>query len=178
LYLLRWFWWRINAWCEVSAMISSFVVSVILFVLHKSGMSTTVFGGVLSLDLPITIAFTTVSWVLTAFLAPQTDARVLVEFYRRVRPFGPGWERIRTAAGISKEEARATHENIPLALLGWAAGCAVVWSGLFTVGNFLYGRTAMALVLLSIFIVGSLVLVGVISRLWSAPSEAQTAATI
>lgn len=171
LYLLRWFWWRINAWCEVAAMISSFVISVILFILHKSGVSTTVFGGVLSLDLPITIAVTTSCWVLTAFLGPQTDPRVLVEFYRKVRPFGPGWERIRTEAGITKEEARATHENIPLALLGWVAGCAVVWSGLFTVGNFLYGRMALAVVLLGIFMVGSLVLIGVISRLWSAPSE-------
>ena len=68
-------------------------------------------------------------------------------------------------------DVHGAHENIPLALLGWAAGCAVVWSGLFTVGNFLYGRTAMALVLLGIFVLGSLVLLGVISRLWSARSE-------
>ncbi|HVV70240.1 MAG TPA: Na+:solute symporter, partial [Verrucomicrobiae bacterium] len=168
-------WWRINAWCEVAAMISSFVVSVILFILHKKGVSTTLFGGVLSLDLPITIAVTTISWVLTAFLGPQTDPQVLVNFYRRVRPFGPGWERIRTAAGISKEEARATHENIPLALLGWVAGCAVVWSGLFTVGNYLYGRTGLAAGLFALFVAGSLVLVGVINRLWSGRTESKPA---
>lgn len=175
LYLLRWFWWRINAWCEVAAMISSFAISVVLFVLHKKGVSTAVFGGALSLDLPVTIAVTTVSWVLTAYLGPQTDRQVLIDFYRRVRPFGPGWERIRTEAGISREEARATHENIPLALLGWVAGCSVVWSGLFAVGNFLYGRTAASLSLLAIFLAGSLVLVGVIRRLWSSGPVAESA---
>ena len=177
LYLLRWFWWRINAWCEVAAMISSFAISVVLFVLHKKGVSTAVFGGALSLDLPVTIAVTTLSWVLTAYLGPQTDRQVLIDFYRRVRPFGPGWERIRTEAGISQEEARATHENIPLALLGWVAGCSVVWSGLFAVGNFLYGRTAASLILLAIFVVGSLVLVGVIRRLWSSQTVSDSAAS-
>jgi solute:Na+ symporter, SSS family len=130
----------------------------------------------LSLDLPVTIAVTTVSWVLTAYLGPQTDRQVLIDFYRRVRPFGPGWERVRIEAGISPEEARATHENIPLALLGWVAGCSVVWSGLFAVGNFLYGRTAASLILLTIFLVGSVVLVGVIRRLWSSGPVGESAA--
>jgi solute:Na+ symporter, SSS family len=174
LYLLRWFWWRINAWCEVAAMVSSFIVSVILLVLHRKGVSTALFGGAMSLDLPITIAVTTVSWVITAFLGPETDRKVLIEFYRKVRPFGPGWERVRVEAGISAEEKRAGRENIPLGLLGWVAGCAVVWSGLFTVGNFLYGRTSMALVLSGVFVVGSVVLIMVINRLWSPPSDGRS----
>src|SRR5215813_9625189 len=165
LYLLRWFWWRINAWCEVAAMISSFVVSMILFVLHKIGVSTALFGGVLSLDLPITITVTTICWLIVAFTTPQTDRQTLIEFYRKVRPFGPGWHPIHDAADLPKEDV--SHENIPLALLGWAAGCAVIWSGLFTVGNFLYGRTTAALVLLSVFIGGGLILLAVIRRLWT-----------
>ncbi len=171
LYLLRWFWWRINAWCEVAAMASSFLVSILLFVLHKNGVSTAVLGGALSLDLPITIVVTTLCWVVTAFAGPPTDRQTLINFYRKVRPFGPGWESIRVEAGITREEAQATRENIPLALLGWVAGCAVVWSGLFAVGNFLYGRTAAGTALLAVFAVGSLVLLKVISRLWSAPGE-------
>ena len=167
LYLLRWFWWRVSAWCEVAAMVSSFLISMVLFALHKMGYSTAVFGGALSLDLPITIAVTTLCWVATAYIGPQTNREVLIDFYRRVRPFGPGWEQIRTEAGISKQEARATHENIPLALLGWVAGCAVVWSGLFTVGNFLYHRTGTGFALLAVFVVASAVLIGVINKLWS-----------
>ena len=82
-----------------------------------------------------------------------TDRQKLIDFYKKVRPFGPGWNEIREAAGISKAEAASTHENIPLALLGWSAGCTVIWTALFTVGNFLYGRSGMAFALLAAFVV-------------------------
>jgi len=114
-----------------------------------------------------TIAVTTVCWVLTAFMGPQTDRKVLIEFYRKVRPFGPGWKRIREEAGISEQETAATHENIPLALLGWSAGCTAIWSSLFTVGNFLYGRLGLALALLGVFIASGLVLIYVMNQLWA-----------
>jgi Na+/proline symporter len=162
LYLLRWFWWRINAWCEVVAMVSSFGVSVVLLVLNRNGITFSTHFALL-----ITVAVTTVCWLVTAFLGPETDQRVLVEFYRKVRPFGPGWRRVRQQAGISEAEAKATHENIPLALLGWVAGCTVIWSGLFMVGNFLYGRIGMALALMVTLTIGGAVLIGVINRLWS-----------
>jgi uncharacterized membrane protein len=115
----------------------------------------------------ITIAITTVCWVLAAYLGPQTDRKTLVEFYKKVRPFGPGWYAIRKEAGVTAEEARATHENIPLALIGWVAGCMVIWSSLFTVGNFLYGRTNYALALFGVFAVSGIVVLAVINRLWS-----------
>jgi solute:Na+ symporter, SSS family len=169
LYLLRWFWWRINAWCEVAAMVSSFGVSILLLILHKSGhsISAHIHGASLSLDLPITIVVTTICWVVVAFAAPETDQATLIDFYKKVRPFGPGWRRIRLAAGITEAECRATHENIPLALLGWSSGCAVIWSGLFTLGSFLYGRTNQALLLLVTFIAGGFVLLYVVRRLWA-----------
>ena len=78
---------------------------------------------------------------------------------------------MRQEAGISKAEAEATHENIPLALLGWSAGCTVIWSSLFTVGNFLYGRLAMAGTLLAVFVASGLVLIWVINRLWGKASS-------
>jgi hypothetical protein len=162
LYLLRWFWWRINAWCEVVAMISSFGISLVLLILKTQfGMEFTTHYALLT-----TIAVTTVCWVLTAFLSPQTDRQKLIEFYRKVRPFGPGWRQIRVEAGISEQEAAASHENIPLALLGWSAGCMAIWSSLFTVGNFLYGRMGLAVVLFGVFIVSGLALIYVINQLW------------
>jgi SSS family solute:Na+ symporter len=163
LYLLRWFWWRITAWCEVVAMISSFGISIVLLILKKQFQA----GITTHHALLITIAVTTVCWVLTAFLGPQTDRQTLIEFYKKVRPFGPGWTRIRQAAGISEQEAAVTREQIPLALLGWTAGCAVIWSSLFTVGNFLYGRTDAALALAVVFVVSGLMLLYVINKLWS-----------
>ena len=162
LYLLRWFWWRVNAWCEVVAMVSSFAISLVLLIVARKGFVVPTHIGLL-----ITVAATTVCWVLTAFVGPETDRQTLIEFYRKVRPFGPGWRKVRIEAGISESEAKATHENIPLALAGWVSGCAVVWSGLFLVGNLLYGRMTTALLLLGTLTIGGLILVWVINRLWS-----------
>ena len=162
LYLLRWFWWRINAWCEVAAMISSFLVSLFFFILKKNGFAVPSTAK----SLLITIGVTTVCWVLAAYLAPQTDRQTLIEFYRKVRPSGPGWEPIRLAAGISKAEAAQNGESMPLALVGWVAGSVTIWSALFTVGNFLYGRTSAAMLMGAIFVVSGLALLGVINKLW------------
>jgi solute:Na+ symporter, SSS family len=162
LYLLRWFWWRLNAWCEVVAMVSSFLVSVTFIVLEKQNLLTMNAAP----KLILTVVITTICWVLAAYLAPQTDRQTLIDFYRKVRPAGPGWTTIRREAGISDDEATPAGESIPLALLGWVSGCIVIWSSLFTVGNFLYGRMSTAVVLLIVFIIGGLVLLSVINKLW------------
>ncbi len=163
LYLVRWFWWRINAWCEVVAMISSFAISILFLVLRKGGIHFSTHQ-----QLAITVAFTTICWLATVYLTPETDRRILVDFYRKVRPFGPGWRPIQVAAGVSDAEAaeHTRHENIPLSLLGWAAGCMAIWSSLFCVGNFLYGRLGYAYGLLGAFVISGAALVWVIKRLW------------
>jgi Na+/proline symporter len=164
LYLVRWFWWRVNAWCEVVAMVSSFLVSLAFLVLAKNGVH---FGT--HVALVVTVAFTTACWVATAYLAPQTDRLVLIEFFKKVRPFGPGWRRIREEAGLGEDAARTVGDNIPLALLGWVTGCATIWSSLFAVGNYLYGRTGYALACTAVFVVAGLVLIRVVNHLWQAP---------
>ena len=169
LYLVRWFWWRVNAWCEVVAMVSSFAVSVAFLILNKNGLHVST-----HVALVITVAVTTVCWLVTAYVGPETDRRTLIEFYRKVRPFGPGWTRIRQEAGISAEEAKATHENIPMALLGWFAGCTVIWSALFTVGNYLYGRLGYALALFGVFVVSGLALLYVMNTLWPERADARS----
>jgi SSS family solute:Na+ symporter len=163
LYLLRWFWWRINAWCEVTAMASSFIISMVLMVLSRNGVVISTYAGLL-----ITIAFTTVSWMIAAYAAPQTDRATLIEFYKKVRPFGPGWRTIRKEAGMENEAAGEMQDNIPLGLLGWFSGCTVIWASLFTVGNFLYGRTETALLLLTVVLVSGAALIYVVNKLWTA----------
>jgi hypothetical protein len=103
-----------------------------------------------------------------------------VEFYKKVHPFGPGWRAIREEAGVTEAQAAtwARQDNIPLAMIGWVAGTAVIWSGLFTVGNFLYGRNNYALMLLAVFIVSGAVLLRVISRIWAGVSQPQSAGRI
>jgi len=170
LYLLRWFWWRINAWCEVVAMIGSFVVSVGFVVLQKQGILTLESAP----KLIITIIVTTICWLLAAYLAPQTDRQTLIDFYKKVHPAGPGWEKIRIEAGVSKEIARQHGDSLPLSMLGWVAGCTVIWSSLFVVGNFLYGRNTYALALLGVFIVSGGALLWVVNRLWDKAGDEPT----
>jgi solute:Na+ symporter, SSS family len=170
LYLLRWFWWRINAWCEVAAMVTSFGLSIGLLILKKQfhfEIST-------HYALLLTIGVTTMCWILTAWWGPATDRQTLVAFYRRVRPFGPGWNSIRKEAGL-EDEGKAPGQNLPLAILGWVAGCATIWSALFTVGSFLYGRLGQAGALLGAFIISGSALVFVVNRLWTSPVASRTA---
>ncbi len=168
LYLVRWFWWRVNAWSEVVAMVSSFVVSIVLLILNRNGVHISTHIG-----LVVTVVFTSFCWILTAFIGPKTDRATLISFYKLVRPFGPGWEVIRKEAGIAKTEKGSSSENIPMALLGWVAGCTVVWSSLFTVGNFLYGRTEYAVGLLAVFLVSGWVLLYVMNKLWGGGKKTQ-----
>ncbi len=167
LYLVRWYWWRVNAWCEVVAMLSSFIVSVGFLIFEKQGIWSTSTAG----RLIITIIITTICWVLAAYLAPPTDRETLADFYRKVHPAGPGWEAVRIEAGVSKEEAAAHRDNLPLSLIGWVSGCAMIWSSLFVVGNLLYGRMAYAGILLVVFIVTGGILLRVVNTLWSSSAE-------
>jgi hypothetical protein len=74
----------------------------------------------------LTVAVTTVCWVATAYLGPETDRDVLVAFYRKARPTGPGWARIQREASVTPGQIEASGDSIPRALLGWVAGCAVI----------------------------------------------------
>jgi hypothetical protein len=161
LYLLRWFWWRINAWTEVVAMISSFAISVLFFMLRKTGHAQPFAHTVL-----YSVALTTICWFVAVYFTPPTSRERLIAFYRKVHPSGPGWRVIREAAGVSEAEAALHSDNMGTATLGWVAGCATIWSSLFAIGNFLYGRTGLALTLTAVFVVSGLVLITVTNRLW------------
>src|ERR671910_564733 len=168
LYLVRWFWWRVNAWCEVVAMMSSFLVSLGLLVLARNGIQFTTHKALL-----ITIAVTTVCWVATAYLAPQTDRDVLVAFYLKTRPAGPGWEPIRRDPRVTGSHEMGAVENIPMAIVGWVSGCTLVWSALFTIGNFLYGRTGAGTLLLVVTVVSGLTVIWVVRTLWAGEDASQ-----
>ena len=134
LYLLRWFWWRINAWAEIAAMASSFLLAAAFFIAAQRG------SGVAShVGLFINVAVTTAIWVAVAYLTPQTDRATLVRFYRLVRPGGRGWESVRAEAGVGPSP-----DSLAQALLGWTAGCLFVYSALFGTGAFLYGNLMLA----------------------------------
>ena len=132
IYLLRWFWWRINAWSEIAAMAASFIISLTLFVAGKFGHalpSTTV--------LLVTVAFTTVAWLIVTALTPPDDEATLERFYAKVRPAGPGWSKIRARGGLPPSP-----DSPAQALGAWVLGLASIYGVLFATGAFVYGKSA------------------------------------
>jgi hypothetical protein len=143
-------------------MTSSLAVSIGLLVMAKEGMRVSTHVALMS-----TVAITTVCWVAMAFAGPETDRAVLISFYRKVRPCGPGWEVIRREAKLTPAQLAEAPDDIPRAILGWVAGCTAIWSSLFAIGNALYGRWPQVAFLVVVFFVSSLALTSVVRRLWA-----------
>ena len=161
LYILRWFWWRINAWSEIAAMVSSFVLALGFFIARKSG-----FVVQSEVSLVITIVASTIVWMTVTYLAPQTDNARLVSFYKLIRPSGPGWKDIRAQCGTT-----AAPDSLTLALVGWMLGVTFVYAALFGVGSFLYGRTGTGIAWLVAFVICGLGLLRVMPRLWAGSED-------
>jgi Na+/proline symporter len=156
LYLLRWFWWRVNAWSEIAAMLSSFLVAAgFLFARHAGYAIPT------HIQLLASVAITTVVWIATALLTAPTARAQLVEFYRRVRPAGAGWGTIPAEAGVT-----ASPDSLAQSLLGWVLGIAFVYSALFGTGSFLYGRQGQALLWLVVFVISGGGLLRLVPKMW------------
>jgi Na+/proline symporter len=156
LYLLRWFWWRINAWCEIVAMAVSFSVATVFFVLQKTGHQIPSHVVLLT-----TVAVTTLAWVATAFLTPAEPRATLHRFYERVRPAGPGWAVVRAESGLP-----ASPDSLPQAMLGWTLGCLAVYGALFGSGSWLYGHTGPALFWTAVAVGAAWWLTRLIPSLW------------
>ncbi len=134
-FILRWYWWRINAWSEISAMAASFVVSITL---QLTGFNS---GDTSSPDYAIamllTVAATTVVWVIVTMLTPPETDATLMRFYARVRPGGRGWSNVAKWAGFKEDK-------IPggaLSWVNWLAGVVSVYCMVFALGAWLTGRT-------------------------------------
>ncbi len=137
-FLLRWFWWRINAWSEISAMVISFLVAVYFQFIHARLDFPPLDA---SMQLVVGVAVTTAGWLTVTFLTRPTDAGVLRSFYLKIRPFGPGWR----SAGLG-EDLPPSDDDAPAALMAWFLGCLAIYGALFGTGFALYGQAGEALV--------------------------------
>jgi SSS family solute:Na+ symporter len=161
IYLLRWYWWRINAWSEIAAMVSSFAVAVGFFVAAKRGVVIATHTSLL-----VTIGITTVVWVAATYMTTPSDRATLVRFYRLTRPAGPGWKPVQADAGVG-----SSPDSVADGMLGWTLGCLVVYAALFGTGSFLYGRTAQGLVFTAVFMLAGVGLIRLIPAMWRQPAQ-------
>ncbi|MFO0601369.1 MAG: sodium:solute symporter family protein [Myxococcaceae bacterium] len=141
-YLLRWFWWRINAWSEISAMGFSLVSFLALTLTGVFDPSDSVSSAWLMV---VNTAITTVGWVAVTLLTPPEPEAHLKAFHDRTRPGGPGWKRI--APGVPMEGGGR-------AWLAWAGGVAGVYGALFGVGRLLLGPRVEAVPFLAVMVAG------------------------
>jgi Na+/proline symporter len=150
--LLRWFWWRINAWSEVSAMIAAAVVSIYLQLgVGWKNDEPRQFAYLML----VTVGVTTVVWIVTTILTAPEPNEKLISFYNRVRPEGPGWDRIAAQAGHGAAHARG---RLSLQFANWILGCALIYGSLFGIGKLIFKEwVAGALFLLLAIIAGTLI---------------------
>ena len=161
-YILRWFWWRINAWSEISAMVTALAVTISLKVYSPVAPSDPLY---FAKTMVITVALTTIAWVTVTLLTAPEPRSKLVEFYRRVRPGGPGWERIRRDLGMPASSRLAPE------FARWVLGCVVIYSFLFGLGSLVFGSMVKAVSAFGLGLLAS----GLI--LWSLATHRQAALT-
>ncbi|MFQ5676728.1 MAG: sodium:solute symporter family protein [bacterium] len=162
LFLLRWFWWRINAASEIAAMIISFLIAVYFEFIHlRLGLPDLIEWQ----RLVIGVALTTIGWILVTLLTRPTDQKTLFAFYRKIHPGGPGWKRVLEQAlrvGEDVEVYLSQKWDVPDSLLGVFFGLCLIYCALFAMGFWLYFNVVPALITTVIAIISTYIL----SRLW------------
>ncbi|WP_422355644.1 sodium:solute symporter family protein [Roseivirga pacifica] len=154
IFILRWFWWRVNAWSEISGMIVSFIVAVLLKA-FPTGLES-------HWELILGVGITTVTWVLVTFLTKPEDDKTLEKFYNLVTPYGMGWNRFKTkmqAAGVSLKEGTGKFSADLMAVI---LGIFIVYSALFAIGMLVYGEVTNGVILAVITVASSIGLI----RIW------------
>ncbi len=147
--LLRWYWWRINAWSEIAALVAPFIIYPFLW--H--------FDVPFPDSLLIILAWSTIVWLVVTFLTPPVEMEKLKSFYDRVRPFGPGWKKI---------DPSTQSKGMMNLLLGWLTGCITVLSSLFLIGEFILKNYSSAIIFSVVAVLSASVLMIVLNKTkWS-----------
>ena len=142
LFILRWFWWRINAWSEISAMVISFVFALYFNFADLPGWSDWQ-------KLLAGVVLTTICWLIVTLVTPASHPKILREFVRLVQPGGRGWKKVKQEARIDGDElgSSAEKDHLPVALLNVLVASIAVYSALFAIGYGLYGNTMLCVIL-------------------------------
>ena len=155
IFILRWFWWRINAWSEIAAMLSSGIISIAL-------TNDTIFNMIFSdgglpayMKFPFIVLVTTAIWLLVTFLTPADDNETLVSFYNKTQPGGPGWNSVVKNNNIKLGKAEWI---VPQGILCMVIGCIAIYSALFSTGYFIYGEYNSAFLFLAVTVISSFLL--------------------
>jgi SSS family solute:Na+ symporter len=159
IFILRWFWWRINSWSEISAMFASGIVAISLKI---SDLGPYLFGsnkGLLPdwLEYPFVVLFTSIIWLSVTYITRPESDEVLRKFYKKTQPGGPGWETVIKKAKKDKVklDKKDSSWNVPSGILAMLLGCGLIYSIMFATGYWIYGQyTSASALTISSFIFG------------------------
>ena len=164
IFILRWFWWRINAWSEITAMLASGLISLFLAI---PSIKTSLFGlhGIMPgwAEFPFVVFVTTALWLIVTYLTPSESTSVLRSFYKKIQPGGPGWTKIVEDARNDSEDIIKENESwtVPSGIIAMLLGCIMIYSIMFSTGYFIYGSYKLAIPLLGLAIISGLYLIKV-----------------
>ena len=164
IFILRWFWWRVNAWSEIGAMIVSFLIAIYFEIIHISlGFEPIATHYKLILG----VAITTVVWIVIAYIGPKTEMSVLVNFVKKIKPGGPGWKKIdqiiiEQEGSLPKDEIQW---DVPRGLIAMLVGSMTVYSILFATGFWIYNNTVPAAILSIVALLGAVFLIRLVAKI-------------
>ena len=145
IFILRWFWWRINAWSEITAMFASGIISILLKLTPLGPFLFNSKNGLFEdyMEYPFVVIVTTCLWLIVTFITKPESDKVLINFYSKIRPGGPGWNKVIIKSNITKEKS----ENKALidGLYAMVIGSILIYSIMFSTGYFLYGEMNLGL---------------------------------
>ncbi|MCB7481059.1 sodium:solute symporter family protein [Christiangramia sediminis] len=169
IFLLRWFWWRINAWSEITAMLVSGIISILF---NFTGLGVWAFGGIdteTNLEVlgilpgwatyPVIVLITTISWLTVTYFTRPEKLSTLTTFYHKTQPGGPGWKKVLEQ---SNEKFEKKEWNVPSGILATILGCFTIYGALFGTGYWIYGKYLKATIITIIVIILSFIL----RKLW------------
>ena len=161
IFILRWFWWRINAWSEISAMIVSGLLSILF---NFGSLGTTFFGGD-GLEgifpswakFPLVVLLTSIVWIAVTFLTSPEKEETLDRFYKQTQPGGPGWK-VQQEKAIAEGQIKFQEWSVPSGILAMILGAILVYGCMFATGNWIYGNYTLASGLTLVVIVSGVLL--------------------
>jgi Na+/proline symporter len=170
IFILRWFWWRINAWSEISAMFASGIISLLLTIPIIDTYLFNADNGVFPswAKLLIVVGVTTLAWIISTFVTKPESEEVLMNFYKKTQPGGPGWKTVIAKAkenNIKIEDENEAGWSVPSGILAMLLGCGLIYSILFSTGYWIYGETTLAIVTTISAIVSGFLLIKIWKRI-------------
>ncbi|MGJ8659767.1 MAG: sodium:solute symporter family protein [Cellulophaga fucicola] len=163
IFILRWFWWRINAWTEIAAMFASGVLSIVLKVTPLGNYLFALDTGVFPdwFQIPFVVLITTIIWVAATFMTKPEPKEVLNSFYKKIQPGGPGWEKVVIDAKADNIEIVNPNEkwSVPSGIGAMVLGCVLIYTCMFATGYWIYGETTKGIIFTGIALVAGFLLV-------------------